>query len=432
MEFRQTSKNYSLNKSTYINLRWIGIIGQFVTVNTVKFIFDFEFNYIFANLVILIGVISNLFLIYYYNKTQLSNKSALNFLLIDIIQLSLLLYLSGGILNPFSIFLLIPSVFASSNLDIKKNLFLIIITVLSIILLTFYHQDLPGPLKNIELNKYFYFSIPLSLIIALIFLNYFAITFGEESNLRKEALSKIQEVISNENKLVSLGGQAAAAAHSLGTPLSTIKIVSHELLKQLKNNKEVKKDIELLVSQVNRCNDILKRLSINPNIEDDFIDKHLTLYDYLKEIINSFTEISRKNFNINIEQNTNPIEIKKSVEIVYGIRNFIGNANKFAKKNIYISIKSDSEISEITIEDDGLGFPKDILSKIGEPYIKSLISNNNKNSGLGLGIFIGKTLLEKNYAKILFRNSVTRGGAEINKKSQATAIFNNVWRRAIC
>ncbi len=413
MEISKILETYSLNKSTYVNLRWIGIIGQFITINSVKFIFNFEFNYIAANLIIFIGIVSNIFLLYYYNKIQLSNRSAFIFLMLDIIQLSSLLYLTGGILNPFSIFLLIPSVFASSNLKIRTNLFLIFVTLIAIILLTFYSHDLPEPLNKIITNNYYYYSIPVALIIALLFLNYFAINFGKESNLRKEALNKIQEIISKEHELVSLGTQAAAAAHSLGTPLSTIKIISQELLEEFNNDKNLKKDIELLVSQVDRCNEILKRLLINPPLEDDFIDKNLSLHNYLKEIVNSFKEISDKNFIINIEQDTNSFDIKKSIEIIYGIRNFIGNANKYAKNNIYITIKSDSELSEIIIEDDGPGFSKDILTKIGEPYIKSLRSNDNKKSGLGLGIFIGKTLLEKNYAKILFRNSETRGGAEI-------------------
>ncbi len=180
-----------------------------------------------------------------------------------------------------------------------------------------------------------------------------------------------------------------------------------------KNNNDLKKDIELLVSQVDRCNEILKRLSLNPVVEDDFIDKDITLHNYVKEIVNSFNEISDKNFIVNMEQNYNSFEISKLIEVVYGIRNFIGNANKFAKKNIYISIMSDSENSSISIEDDGSGFPKDILTKIGDPYIKSLQSKNKSRAGLGLGIFIGKTLLEKNKAKLLIRNSETRGGAEI-------------------
>ena len=413
MDLKQSVKTASLNKSTYINLRWIGILGQFITINSVKFIFGFEFNFILSNVIIFIGALSNLYLIYFYKKPLLTNITSFNFLFLDIIQLSALLYLSGGILNPFSIFLLIPSVFASSNLNIKTNIPLIFITLILIIFLTFYHHDLPKPLNEFRISLYYYYAIPLALIIALIFLNYFAFIFGQETNLRKDALDKIQEVISKEHELVSLGGQAAAAAHSFGTPLSTIKIISHDLFDQFKDNNEVKKDLELLVSQVDRCNLILKKLTLNPAIEDDFLDKNKTLYDYINEIVNSFKEISNKNFNVDKEQDSNSFEILKSVEIVYGLRNFIGNANKFANENIYISIRSDSQNTEITIEDDGPGIPKDILNKIGEPYIKTLKNKDSKKSGLGLGIFIGKTLLEKNSAKIIIRNSETRGGAEV-------------------
>ena len=413
MELSSNSKSSHLNKVTYVNLRWIGIIGQFITINSVAFVFKFDFNFILANFIVLIGVISNAFLIYFFKKNQLQEKVSLIFLTLDILQLSILLYLTGGIINPFSIFLIIPSIFASNSLSIKTNILLISLTIFFIILLTFFHQELPSPLNNYIFNKYYYYSVPTALIIALIFLSFFALTFGNESKVRKDALDKIQEVISKEHELVSLGGQAAAAAHSLGTPLSTIKIISQDLFNNFKNNKDLRKDVELLVSQVDRCNEILKKLSLNPIVEDDFIDKNISLHEYVKEIVNSFKEISDKNFVINIEQNHNSFEISKSIEIVYGIRNFIGNANKFSKKNVYISLTSDSENTSISIEDDGLGFPKDILTKIGEPYIKSLKSKNKSRSGLGLGIFIGKTLLEKNKATLLIRNSETRGGAEI-------------------
>ena len=413
MELSSNSKSLYLNKITYVNLRWIGVIGQFITINAVAFLFKFEFNFLLANIIVFLGALSNIFLFYFFKKNQLQEKISLTFLTLDIIQLSFLLYLTGGTINPFSIFLIIPSIFASNSLSIRTNILLIIFTISSIILLTFYHQELPSPLNEYIFSNYYYYSVPLALIIALIFLSFFALTFGNESKVRKDALDKIQEVISKENELVSLGGQAAAAAHSLGTPLSTIKIISQDLYDNFKNNKELKKDVELLLSQVDRCNVILKKLSLNPVVEDDFIDKDITLYNYMKEIVNSFEEISDKNFIINTEQNYNSFEISKLIEVVYGIRNFIGNANKFAKKNIYISITSDSENSSISIEDDGSGFPKDILTKIGDPYIKSLQSKNKSRAGLGLGIFIGKTLLEKNKAKLLIRNSETRGGAEI-------------------
>ena len=413
MDLSVNSKSSHLNKTTYINLRWIGIIGQFITINSVAFIFKFEFNFILANLVVLIGALSNIFLSYFFKKNQLNEKISLIFLTLDILQLSFLLFLTGGTINPFSIFLIIPSIFAANSLSIKTNILLIFLTITSIILLTFFHEELPSPLNKYIFNYYYYYSVPIALIIALIFLSFFALTFGNESRVRKDALDKIQEVISKEHELVSLGGQAAAAAHSLGTPLSTIKIISQDLYNNFKNNNDLKKDIELLVSQVDRCNEILKRLSLNPIVEDDFIDKNISLHDYVKEIVNSFKEISDKNFVINVEQDYNSFEISKSIEIVYGIRNFIGNANKFSQKSIYISITSDSENSSISIEDDGEGFPKDIITKIGEPYIKSIQSKNKSRSGLGLGIFIGKTLLEKNKAKLLIRNSETRGGAEI-------------------
>ena len=135
---------------------------------------------------------------------------------------------------------------------------------------------------------------------------------------------------------------------------------------------------------------------------------------YISEIVKSYQEISNKNFIVNSEQNSNPFPIKKSIELIYGIRNFVGNANKFANYNVYISIKSDSEFSEIIVEDDGVGYPKEILNKIGEPYIKSFKRDQSSKSGLGLGIFIGKTLLEKNLATLIFRNSETRKGAEVN------------------
>jgi len=255
-------------------------------------------------------------------------------------------------------------------------------------------------------------------------LNYFAMTFGTQSRLRKEALAKMEEVMAKEHELLSLGGQAAAAAHSLGTPLSTIKIITQDLVKQFKGNKDIEKDIELLSSQVERCNDILKRLSLNPVEEDDFIDIDLTMRDYLSEIISSFKEISKKNFVFNFDQDSNIKKITKSIEIVYGLRNFIGNANKFSRDTVYINLKSDSETTEVVIEDDGKGYPRDVLSKIGEPYLRSSNPQEKSKTGLGLGMFIGKTLLEKNFASINCRNSKTRSGAEVIVKWKNKDLFN--------
>ncbi|MDB3943374.1 ActS/PrrB/RegB family redox-sensitive histidine kinase [Candidatus Pelagibacter sp.] len=425
MKFFETSKYHFFKKSTYISLRWIGIIGQLISVNFVYFFLNFKFDFVTSNLVIFFGILSNLFLIYIYKKTQLSDRSAFIFLVIDIFQLGTLLYLTGGITNPFVIFLLIPSIFSSSNLSLRTNTLLVTLTAITIVFLTFYHHDLPMPIKSdLHNNHYYYYSIPTALIIALIFLNYLAMSFGIQSRLRREALSKMEEVMASEHELLSLGGQAAAAAHSLGTPLSTIKIIAHDLEKQFHDQEDVKNDIELLSSQVERCNEILKRLTLNPVEEDEFIDKDLTMRDYLSEIILSFKEISKKKFIFNFDQFSNVKKITKSIEIVYGLRNFIGNANKFSKNSIYINLKSDSEFTEITIEDDGNGYPKDVLSKIGEPYLRSNGPIDKSKAGLGLGLFIGKTLLEKNFATINCRNSKTRTGAEVIIKWNNKDLFN--------
>ena len=424
MKFFETSKYYTLQKSTYILLRWIGIIGQLISINIVYFIFKFEFNFILCNFIVVLGILSNFYLISIYKKIQLSDRSALLFLVIDIFQLGSLLYLTGGVINPFIIFLIIPTVFASSNLGLRTNVLLTLITISLIIFLTFFSEDLPKPLSDhFHVSPYYYYSIPLALIIALVFLNYFAILFGAESRLRKEALNKMEEVMAKEHELLSLGGQAAAAAHSLGTPLSTIKIISQELMKQLSNQKDVIQDIELLNSQVERCNQILKRLTLNPIEEDEFIDEDISLREYLKDIILSFKETSNKEFIFNYDQDSNPKKITKSIEIIYGLRNFIGNAYKYSFSKIFINLKTDNKLSEITIEDDGEGYPSDILSKIGEPYLKSPNSKNKEKAGLGLGIFIGKTLLEKNFASIICRNSKTRNGAEIIIKWENKNLF---------
>ena len=341
MEFLETSKYFTLNKPTYIKLRWIGIFGQLVTINLVKFFFEFEFSFIQSILIIFFGVFSNFYLIYFHKENFLSNKLSFFFLIIDIFQLSFLLYLTGGITNPFIIFLIIPCVFSSTNLGIRTNLLLCTTTVISICFLTFIHKELPSPLnQHFHVSDYYYFSVPLALSIALVFLNYFGLKFGAEARIRKEALNKMEEIIAKEQELLSLGGQAAAAAHSFGTPLSTIKIIAQDLLEQFKDKTNTKKDLELLLSQVNRCNDILKKLSLNPTIEDDFIDKDISLKEYMVEIVKSFEEISQKKFILNFEQDLNRINSQKSIEVVYGLRNFIGNANKFAKKkNLHINYK---------------------------------------------------------------------------------------------
>ena len=411
MSFFEDSKYHSLYKPTYVNLRWIAILGQLITVYVVYFYFNFKFNFFLSNIAILIGVFSNLYLFFFYKGTYLSNKLSFLILNLDIYQLGFLLFLTGGVSNPFVIFLILPCVFSSTNLDIKTNFILVTQTTLLIVLLTFFHFDLPWPLsESFVVSDYYYYSIPFSLFVGLIFLNYFGLKFGAEARIRKEALNKMEEIMAKEHELLSLGGQAAAAAHSFGTPFSTIKIIAQDLLEQFKDDINVKKDLELLVSQIQRCNQILKKLTLDPITKDDFITRNITIETSIIEIIKSFEEISDKVFLFNFDKDAYQEKINNSIEIIYGLRNFIGNANKYSKKKVYITLMGDINFTKVLIEDDGKGLSKEILNKIGQPYLKDV---DEDKSGLGLGIFIGKTLLEKNYADLKFKNSKKYGGAKI-------------------
>jgi len=416
MKFLETSNPYSLNKSTYINLRWISYIGQLTAILIVEFFLKFEFNYLVCISVVFLSILTNLYLIFKIKYHQLNNFVATSYLSYDIGQLGFLLYLTGGITNPFIFLIIIPSVFSAQYLNIWSSVVLVTFTSLTLAILTFFYFKLPHPeAVHFHAPEYYLYSIPISIFIGLIFLVYFGVRFGVESRIRKKAYDEMQEQMAKENELLSLGGQAAAAAHSLGTPLSTILLTAKELQKEFGNNEKIKKDIELLVSQSDRCREILKKLSLNPNIEDEFINSSLSLNDYVYEIVRSFQEISEKNFIINSEQFKNPIKLYKSSEVVYGLRNFIGNANKFSNEKIEIFLKSNNKETEIVIKDDGPGFPKDLIDKqkLGEPYIRTTDEVHISKYGLGLGTFIGKTLLEKNFANINFANSKTTGGAEV-------------------
>ncbi len=416
MKFLKTSNLYSLNKSTYVHLRWIAYIGQIIAIIIVQFLFEYKFNYLVCISIIFFSVLTNLYLQFKIKENQLNNFTSTMYLSYDIFQLGILLFFTGGVTNPFIFLILVPAVFSSQYLHFLSSVILVTFITIILIFLTFYYYDLPHPGElHFHAPDYYFYTIPISVIIGLIFLVYFGVKFGEESRIRKKAYDKIQELMAKENELLSLGGQAAAAAHSLGTPLSTILLIAKELQKEFGNNHKMKNDLNLLVSQSNRCREILKKLSLNPNIEDEFIDSNFSLNDYVNKIVRSYQEISNKEFVINLEHHKNPININKSTEIIYGLRNFIGNANKFSKKKIEIFLNSNKKATKITIRDDGPGFPKDLIDKhiLGEPYIRTIDQGNISKYGLGLGTFIGKTLLEKNFANINFKNSPETGGAEI-------------------
>ncbi|MDA8771316.1 ActS/PrrB/RegB family redox-sensitive histidine kinase [Candidatus Pelagibacter bacterium] len=407
----RTKENLNLDKNTLTILRYIAIFGQFIAINIVFYYLKLEFPITESYVVILFGLLTNLFLQFKVKVNQLKDTYASFFLLYDLIQLSALLYLTGGILNPFSFLLIIPAIVSSTFLSMGTTIILSVITSLMLFLLTHFYLSLPGmDVNTFNVPNFYKFGILTSILIGLIFLSYFGIRFSGETKKRSEALNKLQEVIAKEYELESLDGQAAAAAHSLGTPLATISVVAKELKKEIGDDKEISKDIDLLISQSKRCSEILKKISLK-QIEEDIFLSSIKFEDLLEEIINSFKETSSKKIELHVGSDQNKINIQRSPEIIYGLRNFIGNAVKFSKNKVKIYLKSDQRIIEIKINDDGPGIPEDVINKIGEPYIKSKSKELSSNSGLGLGTFLGKTLLERQNAKLLFIRNKELGGA---------------------
>jgi two-component system sensor histidine kinase RegB len=416
MQLYKSSKDFQLNKTTFVNLRLIAHLGQLLAIIIVKFYLNFEFSqYLYCLIIVGIGIVTNIFLHFQTKNNQLDNFQSTIYLAYDIIQLGLLLYLTGGVTNPFIILIIVPSVFSSKYLNLWTSIFLASLTLLILLIISFNYLELPYPEgQRLSVPDYYLFSIPLSVGIGLFFLVYFGIKFRNEYRIRKEALDNIQIEMAKEHELVSLGGQAAAAAHSLGTPLSTISLIAKELKEELGKNSKYSDDINLLVSQSNRSNEILKSLTLNPHIKDEFLKNELSLNDYLSAIISSYEEISEKKFILINKDDHSSVKFNRSLEINYGLRNFIGNANKFSNYAVEVIIKSNERFSEVIIKDDGPGFPEDIIDKLGQPYISSISNKDKSKTGLGLGTFIGITLLEKNNAKVEFKNIEKNKGALVN------------------
>ena len=382
-----------------IKIRWIAIFGQFLAVFFVTYIIKIQIPFYETLIIILLSVGVN-FLSYFEERKNksISNFKAFSFLLFDTLQLGFLLFLTGGIVNPFSILILAPVITSASYLPASMTVIFSLISIMIIIILNFYFIPL-------ELGEQFYlpqiynFGLVASLIITVIFIAIYAYLFASSSRKISNALSISKLQILNQKKITEVASLSAAAAHELGTPLNTIFLIINDLLKEKKLNddKNIVKDIILLKSQAERCKEILQRFSKNPlKLKDKFLDK-VKITDLIK--IN-FDKIKKnKNLIITITPMNDEPEIVFKDEIMYALGNIIQNAIIYSKKTVAADLKYLNTNVNIIISDDGNGFSKDILDKVGEPYV------SKNNHGMGLGIFISKNLIENMGGNIKFYNS---------------------------
>ena len=388
--------------SNLIKIRWIAILGQLSAIIIVYFYFEVKIPILICLLFVLISSLVNIYSLHLKKITNyLSDNETFFFLLFDTIQLAVLLFLTGGIYNPFSLLLIAPIIISASYLRMVFSIILSFLSILIVAFISIFYIEIDWPSKFIIPNLFTY-GLILSLIISFIFITIYVYIFANSSRKISEALNRTSAALANQKKLSEVGSLSAAAVHELSTPLNTIFLILDDLKKDkaFEKNIEIIKEIDLLKSQAQRCKQILLRLSKNPqNLKDEFFNQ-TTISNIIDTNFEKFKNL-KINMKINISSNGSEPRIKYMDELMYGIGNIIQNAIQHAKKNITINISWNKEVINILIIDDGKGFSKEILDQIGNPYI-----SKNKDNGMGLGIFIAKNLIENIGGKILFNNNL--------------------------
>ena len=419
-----SEEEINLRLRTLTLIRWIAVFGQLGAIVVSFYYLDFIFNIYQAFFLILCSAVLNIIIMIRYPLTKILNfTETFYFLFYDLIQLVLLLSLTGGLTNPFCVLILAPIVIAATYLDLKRTILIVSISAISLTILTFFYfpleSDQLGINKN-DFSRFGIFSIGAALLIALVFISAYCFKVADESRKNTRALRETQLALSNEEKVSALMSLTAAAVHELGTPLSTISVIAKELMNNTNKEDLNHDDLVLINSQIKRCSNILERLRTDSFSEksNEFINK-LDFKRMINEIIDSYQN-EKIEFIVQTEEyfDTNNITILRSPEIIHSISNIVDNAMKHAKKRINVNLKDSVIDILIEIIDDGEGFSQDIYPLLGEPYVGK--STKNKHKGLGLGLFISKNLLGKNFGDIKFLNLKDQGGCVqilLSKKS---------------
>lgn len=413
--FQDQQRSNWVRLRTLVVLRWFAISGQIIAVLCAILIFDLRFEAGLASMTIGASVLGNLFIAAVYPRSkQLSEREAAAMLGFDILQLGLLLYLTGGLNNPFALLMLAPVTIAATVLHLRSTvvtglLAILIISALSQFYLPLYASD--G--QSLLLPGLFLFGVWLALVIGVVFLAIYARQVTTEMHTMGEALVATRLALAREQKLTDLGGVVAAAAHELGTPLATIKLVSTELMDELRGQTALYEDAALIGAQADRCRDILQ--SMGRAGKEDLHLRRAPLEAVLRDAAEPHLDRGKTvsfSFAADPGQDESQPIILRRPEILHGIRNLVQNAVDFAASSVDIEVRwSDADIS-VRIEDDGPGFPPTVMERIGLPFMhgrKQLIGRPGYE-GMGLGLFIAKTLLERTGAHLRFANAAQHSG----------------------
>ena len=420
----QSARSNWMRLRTLVFVRWFAISGQIVTLIVAQYLYGLKLALVPCAIIIGMSVLTNIFaLIVFPDNRRLSETETVFTLLFDTLQLSLLLAFTGGLSNPFALLILAPVTIAATVLPTRSTLFLAVCSVVMITIVSLIHLPLKTATGSLmDMPDVFLFGFWVAIVTGIIFISVYTRRVTTEMNSMSEALLATQMALAREQKLTDLGGVVAATAHELGTPLATIKLTSAELMEEMEGSEELYADARLIHEQADRCRDILA--SMGRAGKDDLHLRSAPWSALVRESAEPHIDRGKDvlfTFNKNDELDTKQPQTMRKPEVIHGLRNLIQNAVDFSLSNVQIDIGWDQTHVYVKILDDGHGFEPQILNRIGDPFVRSkkrgkLISDRPVYDGMGLGLFIAKTLLERSGARLDFSNGIDKddlGGAVV-------------------
>ncbi|MGJ8615651.1 MAG: sensor histidine kinase RegB [Sulfitobacter sp.] len=417
---------------TMILLRWVAIVGQLIAVTVAPLVYGLQLELGLCYFAIGASVIGNIVatLAFPENK-RLTEEENLAMVLFDLLQLAFLLFLTGGLNNPFALLMLGPVTISATALSLRSTLVMCGIAIVVVSVLAVAHLPLITDTGEVlKIPPVFVFGHWIALLIAIVFTSAYSRRVTTEIHSMGDALAATQMALAREQKLTDLGGVVAAAAHELGTPLATIKLTSTELLNDLSDHPELSEDAALIRDQADRCRDILRDMGRSG--KDDLHLRHAPLEAVVFEAAEPHVNRNKQvHFNhlSNDGNSPNPATILRKPEIIHGLRNLIQNGVDFAKQNVWIETNSSDKEISVRIIDDGRGYPAHVLGRIGDPFMRRGVAlraggERPEYEGMGLGLFIAKTLLERSGATLRFAN-----GSAGHQQRASGAVVEVTWPR---
>ncbi len=424
---------------TLIVLRWLAIAGQLAAIVLGVQFYGLLLPMGLCLLVVGVSVIANLIAIFVFPENRrLSDVEAMLLLMFDLAQLSLLLFLTGGLTNPFALLVLAPVVISATALALRTTIVIGLVAIFLVTLISIAHIPLRFADGTVlKVPEIFEFGFWLAIMIGILFLALYSHRVSAEARSMSRALLATQMALAREQKLTDLGGVVAAAAHELGTPLATIRLASTELMEELIDQPALRADAELIRAQTDRCRDILK--SMGRAGKDDLHLRRAPLATVVHEAAEPHVERGKDvRFEIGPGMggsDRQPV-VKRSPEVVHGLRNLMQNAVDFARSTVWVDVEWSPRSISVTIMDDGQGFPPQLIGRIGDPFVRQRRETDDAvkrpgYEGMGLGLFIAKTLLERSGAQITFANGADPFLADDERPERCGAVVEVIWPMSV-